>query len=125
MKRGSWASIALIALLGACADGTGSPAKSLGEVEVPQTFTFATSRPVELEVVASHDAIGRDVGALEVTRTDGRVLFKGPLRADQPVTLNVSVPQKDDSINLTLINNDARNSATVDVTGGRAAHAFR
>lgn len=125
MKRVSWASIALSALFVACADGTGSPAKSLGEVEVPKTFTFATSRPVEVEVVATHEAIGRDVGALEVTRADGRVLFKGPLQADQAVTLNVSVPQKDDNINLTLINNEVRNSATVDVTSGRAAHAFR
>jgi hypothetical protein len=97
----------------------------LGEVEVPKTFTFATSRPVEIEVSASRDVIGRDIGALEVSRSDGRVLFKGPLPANSPLTLNVSVPQKDDSINLTLIHNDERKSASVDVTSGRAAHAFQ
>jgi hypothetical protein len=111
--------------LSACADGAASASKTLGDVEVPKTFTFSTTRPVEVEVSASKAVIGRDFGALEVSRADGRVLFKGPLPADTPVLLNVSVPQKDDNINVTLIQNDVRNTAIVSVSSGRAAHAFQ
>lgn len=122
------AGAALVSVVG-CAQGTEGGAnpdepKSLRDVEIPADFTFATSRAVALTVSASQESIGAPAAALEVQRADGRVLYRGPLSVQTPLTLNLAVPTKDDSVKLKLSANGQEHTADVSINADGAQHTF-
>jgi len=122
------AGAALISVVG-CAQQGGEPNNpeqptSLRDVEIPEDFTFATSRGVALTVEANQDTLGAASGALEIARTDGRVLYRGPLSAGTPLTLNLAVPTKDDALKLKLSANGQEHNAEVAINADGVNHTF-
>jgi hypothetical protein len=122
------AGAALVTVVG-CAQGTGDSntpdqPQTLRDIEIPQDFTFATSRAVSVTVSAAQATIGADTGALEVARADGRVLYRGPLSVSQPLTLNLAIPTKDDVVKLRLSANGQEHTAEVALGADGATHAF-
>ena len=121
------AGAALVSVVG-CAQGAGEgntdQPTSLRDVEIPEDFTFATSRGVALTVAASQETIGAETAALEVARADGRVLYRGPLSVSQPLTLNLAVPTKDSSVMVKLNANGQEHTAEVALGTDGASHSF-
>jgi len=122
------AGAALLTVVG-CAQGTDGTngtdePTSLRDVEIPADFTFATSRAVALTVAASQETLGAPSAALEVQRADGRVLYRGPLSAQTPLTLNLAVPSKDDTVKLKLSANGQEHLADVAISAEGAEHTF-
>lgn len=120
---------AALALPTACAPGADNQGKkapeSLRDVEIPPDFTFATSRPVALTISAEASVLGGQAGALEIARPDGRVLYRGPLTAENTLALNLVVPTKDEEVQLKLQANQQEHVATVRVVDGAATQVFR
>ena len=131
-KQGFFTAIAATAILALGAVGcdqapTGEQVdepKTLREVDVPEDFTFATSRGVSLTVAANADNMGVDTGALEVQRADGRVLYRGPLSSSQPLNLKLALPTKDNTVKLKLSANGTEQIAEVALDGNAANHTF-
>src|SRR5687767_7796915 len=98
---------ALAAPIG-CYDQAQAPQNptSLREVQVPADFTFATSKAVALTVAAEEAAIGAEQGSIEVARTDGKVLYRGPIKAGEPLAVNLAIPSKDERVDITLRANE-------------------
>ena len=122
------AAAALMSVLG-CAQGTGEgntpeQPQSLRDVQIPQDFTFATSRAVSVTVSANAETLGAETGALEVARADGRVLYRGPLSVSQPLSLNLSVPTKDDVVKLRLSANGQEHTADVSLGANGGTYTF-
>lgn len=122
------AGAALVSVVG-CAQGIGDgnnpeQPKTLRDIEIPEDFTFATSRAVSVTVSANSANIGAETGALEVARADGRVLYRGPLSVSQPLTLNLAIPTKDDVVKLRLSANGQEHTAEVALGADGATHAF-
>lgn len=117
---------AAAALVSACATDEApnpNPQGSLEDVTVPGDFTFQTNKPVALSVTASADAVQQGA-ALEIVRADGRRLYRGPIRANQPVALDVVIPSKDQQVQVRLLGRDATRTAAIDVSNGRGATRF-
>lgn len=122
------AGAALVSVVG-CAQQAGDAntpdqPQTLRDVEIPEDFTFATSRGVALTVAANEATIGAPTAALEVARADGRVLYRGPLSVGSPLTLNLAVPTKDDSLKLKLSANGQEHNADVVINADGANHTF-
>lgn len=126
---GRWLSTLAFLGVAACAPGTSTDGKSqptsLREVEIPADFTFATSRPTALTVSADPAILTNGAAALEIRRPDGAVLYRGPLQAGQPLDLSLSVPTKDEHLELVLTAEGREMVAQVAVADGQGSHQFR
>lgn len=114
-----------LALLSGCTEQA-APAQptTLGDVQVPSNFTFATTKAVALSVTASADKIGGEQGALAVERNDGKVLYRGPIAASKPLAVKLMIPSKDDELRLRLFAKTGELTQQVAVTSGDASYRF-
>ena len=99
-------------------------AEPLRQVEIPADFTFATTRPVGLEVAASADFLGGPVALVEVKRVDGRTLYRGRLSPDRNVQVQLGLPTYQKEVVVEVATSSGRQTARVDVSSGTAAHRF-
>jgi hypothetical protein len=85
--------LGIAALAGGCSKGA---PQSLKDVKVPAGFTWNTSQSVQVTLAAGATAMPSG-GALpvELQRTDGKVLFRGRVRADQALKLRLPMATKD------------------------------
>ncbi len=115
--------------LSACAPGADDGSKelptSLRDVEIPADFTFATTRAAAVTVAADPAILNGQAGSLEIRRPDGAVLYRGPLSADRALDISLSLPTKDNALELRLNANGQELIAQVPVADGQAAHTFR
>lgn len=102
----------------------GKAPQSLWDVQVPEGFTFATHKPLTLTVSANQGVLSAETGALEVTRADGRILHRGPIRASQPVHLDLVIPSKDRHVDVRIAAGDRVASSRVTVDGASATEVF-
>lgn len=109
----------------ACTEQPSSPQPAtLGDVQVPPSFTFATTKAVALSVSATSEKIGGAQGALSVERADGKVLFRGPIEASKPLAVKLMIPSKDDALRLRLSSRDGELTSDVPVAAGSATYQF-
>lgn len=122
------AGAALVSVVGCAQQGTETSnpeqPQSLRDVQIPEDFTFATSRGVALTVAADEASIGAPSAALEVARADGRVLYRGPIAAGTPLNLNLAVPTKDNALKLKLNANGTERTAEVAISEDGINHTF-
>ena len=99
------------------------PASSkLKDVQVPEGFTFQTSRSVVLGISAPA-AMGS--GTLEVARADGRLLYRGSL-SSAPLKVRLGLPTGESALTATLVTADGkRHIKTFPVVSDTATLAFQ
>lgn len=79
--------------LGCTTEEVSAPPTSLSEVTIPADFTFQTSETVAVEIAPPAEAfVSTPDAPVEVRRPDGAVLYRGAVRKDRPLKLEVSVP---------------------------------
>ncbi len=93
------------------------------DVSIPSDFTFQTNRAIKVAVSASPAAVQQGA-ALEITRADGRRLYRGPIKANRPVVLDAVVPSKDTNVSVRLLARDQVRTAQVDISSGNANTRF-
>lgn len=116
-----------IGFLALAACGKAHPNPPLKDVKVPPGFTFATSHSVEVNVSAQASALPADGKSLfEMSRADGKVLYKGRIDSAKPVHVKLSVPLKDGELIATLLGPDGKmTSVKMPIENHAATYAFR
>ena len=103
----------------------GAPSPVSGELRnapIPSTFTFATTRGVTLKLDADRSLFrARDVAGIEVTNAAHALLFQGPIHVGHSLVVPLSVPTKDNSINVTFRTQGVELTRSVVITGNRAS----
>jgi hypothetical protein len=116
--------VILVAGLAACSKQP--PPRPLGSAPIPSDFTFATTRGVELRIGVAPSLVQESgMAGVEVSRPDGKILFRGPVRADSTTRLKLAVPTKDDELQVKLWAGLAEKSARVSIASGAAAYTFQ
>lgn len=125
MSKRIWIGLSSVALVGAlagCAPGEGpsapQEASSLLDVQIPEDFTFATSRG--LSVRATGDAVRIADTLAEVRLANGELVHKGPLTS--PVEL--AVPTAAEVLQVTLRSPDGERVVEVAANGPEAVVAI-
>ena len=103
-------------------DPTSGP--TLRDIEIPEDFTFATSRGVTLSVQVEDTAISAPMAAMEVALPSGAVIYRGPLAKGTPLNVDLSVPTKDTQLKLKLKSDSQTLEAEVAIADARAVHTF-
>lgn len=101
-----------------------APAPGLRDVEIPAGFDFAASRAVSLTVRAPAEVTGSQSAALEVTRPDGKILFRGPVHGDRLLSIDVHVPTKDEALTVKLMARGRESVASVMIIHDEATASF-
>lgn len=84
----------------ACSTEPAQTQPSLRDVQIPADFTFATTRPVTLDLVVE-DPGARERGvAVEVRHPDGRTVYRGPVPASG---LRLPIPKAEQGLDVTSI----------------------
>ena len=100
-------------------------AMPLAEAKVPAGFTFAATQSVDVTVQADDKLLKPgQVAGVEVARPDGKVLYRGPVFAEQPARIALAVPLKDKALSMTLRFAQTEKRADVDIVGRAASHTF-
>ena len=93
---------------------------------IPASFKFATSRGVQLTLSADKSLFNaKGVAAVEVTNRDKALLFQGPIRVGQTVKVQLAVPTKDDSLNVTFRTQGVERTSSAAITSNTASHTFQ
>ena len=93
---------------------------------VPASFKFATSRAVQLTLSADKSLFNaKGVAAVEVTNGQKALLFQGPIRVGQTVKVQIAVPTKDDSLNVTFRTQGVERTSSAAITSNTASHTFQ
>jgi hypothetical protein len=105
----------------------GAPASvALRGATVPSSFNFATSRGVQLTLTADKSLFNaKGVAAVEVTNTAHALLFQGPIRVGQPLLVQLSVPTKDDLVNVTFRTQGVEQNSSTPIVNNAASHIFQ
>lgn len=121
-----FASALSVAFLFACypRPDTQQTIPTLRDVEIASDFTFATTRSVALTVRADKGSTGSESAALEVARPDGKILFRGPIHGDRPLTLDLNVPTKDAELRVKLSANGKADTKNISIISDMAMAAF-
>lgn|GEM_PF-2274405 len=110
--------------------GEGAPKESspspvsgeLRDAPIPSTFTFATTRGVTLTLSADRSLFrARDVAGIEVTNSAHALLFQGPIHVGRSLVVPLSVPTKDNAINVTFRTNGVELTRSVVIVGDQAS----
>lgn len=108
-------------LLGACASDvpTTAPdapsAETLRAADIPAGFDFKTTQSYRLRIEAGLATLPSGADALVVRRLDGTVVFRGALRADVPLELNLSLPAADREVDVVVGSGETLRSVRVGV----------
>ena len=83
-------------------------------VDIPEGFTFATSRPLSLRVEMPAEELGRSLA--EVRLADGALVYRGPLLSPA----SIHVPVGTETLQVGLRGPDGSRELTVSVEGDEA-----
>jgi hypothetical protein len=118
MALTKWLLVAgLGASLAGCAvgsEGEAPVADSLLEVEIPEDFTFATSRGLTVRATGDAAAIAETLA--EVRLADGELIHRGPLTS----AVELAVPTAASQLSITLRSARGERTLTVPVSGPEA-----
>lgn len=119
----SWALVGCVSV-----DGPGKSATSQGPLRgtaIPSTFSFATSRGVDLTLSADKTLFGvRNVAGVEVADKSGATLYRGSMHAGQPLAVRLAVAAKDDTIKVTFRTRGVEKTGSVAIANNVATHSF-
>jgi len=117
-----------IGLLAAClaiASACGrQKAHSLKEAQIPAGFTFRTSHSVDVTVAAGKTAVPVGGAPIEITRPDGKLVFRGRITADRPLHLKVPLALKDKELTATLRLAGGVTTMKLPISGAAASASF-
>ena len=98
---------------------------TLSQAKVPADFTFAATQSIDVTVQAGDQLLKPgQVAGVEVTRPDGKVLYRGPVFADRPARIALAIPLKDKALSMTLRFAQIEKQAMVDIVNRAASHTF-
>lgn len=129
LRQRTLATCAVLAAAGAfvagCATGPDAPT-DLREATIDPAFTFATTQRVSVRVAVEAAALGgATMGALEILRPDGKVLYRGPVSPEAAVEVPLGLPTALDQLEVVLIAKRERVSASVAIVDHSLEHTFR
>ena len=119
------AGIAALGLSFACFPVPKAKDNSLEHTLVPDGVILNNSKPATLTLSASRDFVQTDYAAIEVARTDGTLVFRGPLQADHPLDITLPIPTKDDEVVVKLMMPGRELIERVSIVGGAGAKDFK
>ena len=119
--RAFWPSLSLAVLLAlaGCVVEDSNLAPGAGDdpllsVDIPEGFTFATSRPLSLRAEMPAEELGRNLA--EVRLADGALVYRGPLLSPA----SIHVPVGTETLQVGLRGPDGSRELTVSVEGDEA-----
>lgn len=79
------------------------PTATLDTVQIPADFRFETTRPVKLVIRATANTLG-DAGAglVTVLNEEGATLFRGPVQAGEPLSIDFPLASYQKSVTVSL-----------------------
>jgi hypothetical protein len=105
---------------------TEKSAGSLADVTVASKFDFEATRPVALTLSVSSSLVPEgDSAGLELTRGDGNVVYRGPIRSGTTFKAQLVVPSSEQTLHAVLRGDkELERSATLTMIDGHANHVF-
>ena len=98
----------------------------LALVKVPEGSTLPTSRAVNVRAEVAPSVVpASDIAPFEIQTMSGRVLYQGPLRADQPLQVRVSLATRHDRLVGILHTHGTPLRSEAAVIDGAAAVSFK
>lgn len=124
VRRSLWL-LAALSLGCGVSPSSGAAPTSLAEVRVPETFTFATTQPVTLEVTASAAVLPEgQVAGLSIRNVEGAELYRGPLAAGIPFRLKLAVPTAYARLDARLATTTGEHATSAAIAGASATIRF-
>lgn len=93
---------------------------TLRDVVVPEGFAFESTRPVDIAINASSEALPDGQGAVEVRRPGGEVVYRGPVFADRDLSVAFAMPTAEAELEVELRSAAGVRKTTVAVSDGAA-----
>lgn len=112
---------ACLAIVSACGR---QKAHSLKEAQIPAGFTFRTSHSVDVTLAAGKTVVPAGGAPIEITRPDGKLVFRGRLTSDRPLHIKVPLALKDKELTATLRNSSGVTTMKLPISGAAAAASF-
>lgn len=93
---------------------------------IPSTFSFQTTRPVDVTLTADKALFGsRTTAGIELTDGNGAVVYRGAIRAGAPLGVHLAVPSKDGAVKATFRAPGVEKTALVAINQSAASHTFQ
>ena len=122
-----FASIAGVWIAGCSVDQqTAKPVGSLRHGAVPTDFTFSNTKTVGVTLSADKALFNaKGTAGVEVSTSDGKLLYQGAIRADQPLKAKVTVPNKETALKVTFRTQGVEKNSSIAIANGAAAYSFQ
>lgn len=97
-------------------------ATPLGEVAIPEDFTFETTQTVAVDLRVAEQVFGDRVdAAVEITKPSGATVFRGAIRKGAGLNVQIPVPRHIDHLDVTVRGQNGAQTTAVEFAGGRAS----